>query len=217
MARMTFPSPGQGRRLPSALVSLLIAANGVLSRASFEREHPGASRRRRGDLEDARRPPGRSAGSPTRGSVMSLRRSAMCGLATFAIALAVTPAASGQGSARLEMYTLEGSAAGIADAAGGVELAGVEQTASGIRAEAVLTDAPAREGGGCGREGEADAQQEGPDGDRAGRRPGGRRVRGLALVGRARRHPGRALRGRPQITRSWSSWRCSGARIRAAS
>ena len=72
---------------------------------------------------------------------MSLRRSAMCGLATFTIALAVTPAASGQGSARLEMYTLEGSAAGIADAAGGVELAGVEQTASGIRAEAVLTEA----------------------------------------------------------------------------
>ena len=71
---------------------------------------------------------------------MSLRRSAMVGLATFAVVLAVTPAASGQGGEQLEMYTLEGSAGSIARAAGGVELAGVEQTASGIRADAVLTE-----------------------------------------------------------------------------
>jgi hypothetical protein len=71
---------------------------------------------------------------------MSLRRSAMCGLAAFAVVLAVTPAASGQGREQLEMYTLEGSAGSIAQAAGGVELAGVEQTASGIRADAVLTE-----------------------------------------------------------------------------
>jgi zinc carboxypeptidase/immune inhibitor InhA-like protein len=71
---------------------------------------------------------------------MSLRRSAMVGLATVAVVLAVTPAASGQGREQLEMYTLEGSAGSIARAAGGVELAGVEQTASGIRADAVLTE-----------------------------------------------------------------------------
>jgi hypothetical protein len=71
---------------------------------------------------------------------MSLRRSAMFVLATFAVVLAVTPTASGQGREQLEMYTLEGSAGSIAQAAGGVELAGVEQTASGIRADAVLTE-----------------------------------------------------------------------------
>ena len=70
---------------------------------------------------------------------MSLRRSFMLGLATFAIALAVAPAASAKAGQQLEMYTLEGSAAAIAQAAGGVELAGVRQTASGIRADAVLT------------------------------------------------------------------------------
>jgi hypothetical protein len=41
---------------------------------------------------------------------------------------------------KLEMYTLEGSPGRIAEAAGGVELAGVRQTASGIRADAVLTE-----------------------------------------------------------------------------
>ncbi|HZN72401.1 MAG TPA: M14 family zinc carboxypeptidase [Micromonosporaceae bacterium] len=41
---------------------------------------------------------------------------------------------------KLEMYTLEGTASRIAAAAGGVELAGVRQTASGIRADAVLTE-----------------------------------------------------------------------------
>jgi hypothetical protein len=70
---------------------------------------------------------------------MPLRRSAVCALAAFAIALVVAPAASGKGRAQLEMYTLEGSAASIAQAAGGAELAGVTQTASGIRANAVLT------------------------------------------------------------------------------
>src|SRR5262245_27230467 len=68
---------------------------------------------------------------------MSLRRSVLSGLATLAIALAVAPAASAK--AQLEMYTLEGSAADIARAAAGVELAGIAQTASGIRADAVLT------------------------------------------------------------------------------
>ncbi len=70
---------------------------------------------------------------------MSLRRTVSFGLATFAIALAVAPAASAKSGQHLEMYTLEGSAAAIAQAAGGVELAGVRQSASGIRADAVLT------------------------------------------------------------------------------
>src|SRR5215203_6747157 len=39
----------------------------------------------------------------------------------------------------LEEYTLEGKADKIAEAVGGVELAGVQQTQSGIRADAVLT------------------------------------------------------------------------------
>jgi hypothetical protein len=71
---------------------------------------------------------------------MSLRRSAMFGLAIFAAVLAVAPVASAKTRAQLEMYTLEGSAGSIAQAAGGVELAGVQQTASGIRADAVLTE-----------------------------------------------------------------------------
>jgi hypothetical protein len=58
-------------------------------------------------------------------------------LVTGAVALLIAPAASGR--ERLEMYTLEGRADRIAAAAGGAELAGVRQTSSGIRADAVLT------------------------------------------------------------------------------
>jgi hypothetical protein len=64
----------------------------------------------------------------------------MVGLAAVAIALVVAPTASGKGREKLEMYTLEGSADRIAEAAGGVELAGVRQTASGLKADAVLTE-----------------------------------------------------------------------------
>jgi hypothetical protein len=71
---------------------------------------------------------------------MGSRTSAMVGLAAVAIALVVAPAASGKGREKLEMYTLEGSADRIAEAAGGVELAGVRQTASGLKADAVLTE-----------------------------------------------------------------------------
>ena len=143
---------------------------------------------------------------------MSLRRSFMLGLAAFAIALAVAPAASAKAGARSWRCTRWRAApAAIAEAAGGVELAGVRQTASGIRADAVLTRAPAREGGRGRRQGHAQAQQEGPDGDRAGRRAGGRRLQGLALVGRAGRHPRRAATTSPAGTRSSSSWRCSGS------
>jgi hypothetical protein len=67
------------------------------------------------------------------------RLSAMVGLAAAAIALAIAPAAAGKEREKLEMYTLEGGADKIAQAVGGVELAGVRQTASGLRADAVLT------------------------------------------------------------------------------
>src|SRR5215210_2677985 len=71
---------------------------------------------------------------------MSSRRFAVFGLAAAAIALSAAPAA-GQDRPRLEMYTLQGGADAIREAAGGVELAGVRQTASGIEADAVLTRA----------------------------------------------------------------------------
>ena len=70
---------------------------------------------------------------------MRSRVSAVVGFAVFAIALAIAPVAAGQGHPMLQEYTLEGSADKIAEAVGGVELAGVEQTQSGIRADAVLT------------------------------------------------------------------------------
>ncbi len=71
---------------------------------------------------------------------MRSRRSLPVGLAVLAIALVFVPPAAAGGREKLEMYTLEGAAGDIAKAAGGVELAGVSQTASGIRADAVLTD-----------------------------------------------------------------------------
>jgi hypothetical protein len=60
------------------------------------------------------------------------------GLAVLALGLPVTAVAK---SERLEMYTLVGDAGTIAKATQGVELAGERQTASGLRAEAVLTQA----------------------------------------------------------------------------
>ena len=72
---------------------------------------------------------------------MSSRRFAVFGLAAAAIALSAAPAAHGQDQQQLEMYTLRGSADAIREAAGGVELAGVRQTRSGIEAAAVLTRA----------------------------------------------------------------------------
>jgi Zinc carboxypeptidase len=70
-----------------------------------------------------------------------IRRSALLGLSAVAISLLVAPAAARQGRSKLEMYTLQGDAGKIAAATQGVELAGVRQTASGLRAEAVLTPA----------------------------------------------------------------------------
>jgi hypothetical protein len=70
---------------------------------------------------------------------MVVRRTAGVCLAVAAIVLAIVPAAAGKARQKLEMYTLEGTAAQISQAVGGVELAGVRQTATGIRADAVLT------------------------------------------------------------------------------
>jgi len=67
----------------------------------------------------------------------SLRASAV--FAAFAIGLVIAPAAAGQDRDPLQMYTLQGRADKIAKAAGGVELAGQRQTATGLQAEAVLT------------------------------------------------------------------------------
>src|SRR3954449_13468137 len=58
------------------------------------------------------------------------------GFAVLALGLPVTAAAR---SDRLEMYTLRGDAGAIARATQGVELAGQRQTASGFKADAVLT------------------------------------------------------------------------------
>lgn len=67
------------------------------------------------------------------------RVSAVVGFAVFAIALAIAPAAAGKERSMFQEYTVTGNAAKIAEAIGGVELAGVQQTRSGIRADAVLT------------------------------------------------------------------------------
>src|SRR5215211_8578694 len=67
----------------------------------------------------------------------SLRASVV--FAAIATGLVVAPAAVGQDRDPLQMYTLHGRGDGIAKAAGGVELAGQRQTASGIEAQAVLT------------------------------------------------------------------------------
>jgi hypothetical protein len=71
---------------------------------------------------------------------MSSRLTASVGLAAVAIAFVVAPSASAQGRERLEMYTLQGPADKISEGAKGVELAAVRQTASGIKADAVLTN-----------------------------------------------------------------------------
>ncbi len=57
------------------------------------------------------------------------------GIAACAVGLLVAPAAAGAG---LEMYTLEGPDETIATATEGVELAGVERTPRGLKADAVL-------------------------------------------------------------------------------
>ena len=70
---------------------------------------------------------------------MSSRVSVVVGFIVAVVGLAIAPAAAGQGRGTLEKYTITGESAKIAQAIGGVELAGVEQTQAGITADAVLT------------------------------------------------------------------------------
>ena len=71
---------------------------------------------------------------------MSCRSGFGVALTAVAIACAIAPAAEGKARTRLDMYTLRGSAATIGQLTAGVELAGVRQTARGLRADAVLTN-----------------------------------------------------------------------------
>jgi zinc carboxypeptidase/immune inhibitor InhA-like protein len=70
---------------------------------------------------------------------MTFRLTALVGSVAVLLALLAAPATGGQSRERLRMYTVRGPAAELAKVTQGVELAGVEQTASGIKAEAVLT------------------------------------------------------------------------------
>src|SRR5918992_2004901 len=70
---------------------------------------------------------------------MAFRLTALVGSVLVSIALVAAPAAGGKERDGLQMYTVRGPAAELAKVTQGVELAGVEQTARGIKAEAVLT------------------------------------------------------------------------------
>jgi len=69
------------------------------------------------------------------------RLSGSVALAAVAIVAICAPTAFAKGRDKLEMYTVQGSADTIRQAVGGVDFAGLRQTASGIKAEVVLTDA----------------------------------------------------------------------------
>ncbi len=62
-------------------------------------------------------------------------------IATVVVALTLAPAAGAKGRGKLQMYTLSGPTEAISKVAQGLELADVRQTASGLRADAVLTRA----------------------------------------------------------------------------
>src|SRR5215210_2730963 len=70
---------------------------------------------------------------------MTFRLTALIGSVAVSLVLLAAPVASGQGRDGLQMYTVHGPAGEVAEATQGVELAGVHQTASGTKAEAVLT------------------------------------------------------------------------------
>jgi hypothetical protein len=69
---------------------------------------------------------------------MRSRASAGIGVVVVLAALAVAPAAAGQGAGKLNMYTVTGPQAAIAEAAPGVELVDPRQGPSGVTADAVL-------------------------------------------------------------------------------
>ena len=70
---------------------------------------------------------------------MTFRLTALVGSVVASLVLLAAPAAWGQGRNDLQMFTVQGPAGEVAEATQGVELAGVEQTASGTKADAVLT------------------------------------------------------------------------------
>ena len=70
---------------------------------------------------------------------MTFRLSALIGSVAVSIALLAAPTAGGQEPGGLQQYTVQGAADKVAEGTQGVELAGVEQTASGTSAQAVLT------------------------------------------------------------------------------
>lgn len=67
-------------------------------------------------------------------------RSATVVLATLALTVMSSPALATPPEAALEMYTVEGAADKISAAAPGLELAGLQRTAEGVRADAVLAE-----------------------------------------------------------------------------
>jgi hypothetical protein len=70
---------------------------------------------------------------------MTFRLTALVGSVAVSFALLATPAAGVKGREHLRMYTVRGPAVELAQATQGVELAGVERTARGLKAQAVLT------------------------------------------------------------------------------
>ena len=138
------------------------------------------------------------------------RVAASTAFATVAVALASRPPRPAKRFSGSRCTRCRAPADKIAEAAEGVELAGVRADGVGHQRRRRPDREPAREARRLRRQGHADAQQEGPDGHRAGRRPGGRRLQRLALLGRAGRHPRRALSTSPARTRSSSSSRSSG-------
>ncbi len=114
---------------------------------------------------------------------MSSRVSVVVGFIVAVVGLAIAPAAAGQGSGTLEEYTITGESATIAQAIGGVELAGVEQTQAGITADAVLTASQRSKLAASGVQVELTRNRQGLHGQRAGGAPSRRRLQRLPVVG----------------------------------
>ena len=131
------------------------------------------------------------------------RLSAVLGFAAVAIVLAIAPAAAGKGRSACSSSTrVKGDAAKIAKAIGGVELADVQQTRSGIKAAAVLTASQRAKLAATGVKVKLTRNKKGLTVTQQAARQAAKRVQRLAVLGRAGRNPRRALPGRPPATRS---------------
>ena len=128
------------------------------------------------------------------------------------------PRRPARGAQQLEMYTLEGSAGTIAKAAGGVELAGVAPDGVGDQGRR-RADA-ARSARSWPPRGVKVTLKRNKKGQTVTEQAAAQAAGGFN-VWRSWDEPGgirdELLRRRRATTRSWSSSRCSGARIRAAS